>query len=493
MSRILPLVAILAIGSTAVLLAGCSQHPTGPIVEIAFSSPSQGEHIVGTTTVTVSGTLSGAAVTGFSVEVNGAAVQSTYTNTDFEASVTLTGNANTVTVTADSVNGPNTATLQLYYYPYFLDLSTFQQAGYVFGQADLTTGVQSSTVDDAHFGLTFGDPTFVGGALYLPDTNNNRVLGFDATDLSSLVSTLGSLPSADFLLGQSAPGTASDAFHNPQTVRAANGRFIVNDMYNNRVLVFDSYPASSTASASAVVGQSDFSASGHACTATGLNGNESAFAVGDKLIVADSGNNRVLIYDSIPTQLGTTSADLVLGQRDFTHCSKNDGYQDNPYGPTARTLYHPTDVWSNGTKLVVADANNNRVLIWNRFPTSNFQPADVVVGQTGMTGFVPAAAADRMDYPYMLTSTGSQLFVADAHNNRVLVYNTFPATNGASADVVLGQASFTTAAANDDNQDGHPDSGPTGRTLAFPSGIAVYPGGLIVADADNYRYLAFTP
>ena len=34
-----------------------------------------------------------------------------------------------------------------------------------------------------------------------------------------------------------------------------------------------------------------------------------------------------------------------------------------------------------GGRLYVADKSNNRVLVWNSFPTVDFQPADHVLGQ----------------------------------------------------------------------------------------------------------------
>ena len=54
------------------------------------------------------------------------------------------------------------------------------------------------------------------------------------------------------------------------------------------------------------------------------------------------------------------------------------------------------------SSVVVADTNHNRVLIWNRIPTINNQPADVVVGQPDFTSFgcratrrTPSPCADR--------------------------------------------------------------------------------------------------
>ena len=89
-------------------------------------------------------------------------------------------------------------------------------------------------------------------------------------------------------------------------------------------------------------------------------------------------------------------------------------------------------------------ADNNRVLIWNTFPTTNGQAADVVLGPAGL--HLPdrrPTTSSRMSSPTGVSSTGKQLFVADTSNSRVLVWNTCPTANGQPADVVLGQPDFT--------------------------------------------------
>ena len=226
-------------------------------------------------------------------------------------------------------------------------------------------------------------------------------------------------------------------------------------------------------------------------------------AVGGKLIVADSNNNRVLIWNTIPTTNGAP-ADVVLGQGDFTHNTANDDNQDGvaDAAPTARTLYYPSGIWSDGTRLIVADGNNNRILIWNTFPTSNFAPADVVLGQGDFThsthnddnqdGVADATPTARtLYYPYFLDSNGTQLFVTDSDNNRVLIWNSIPTVSFTPANGVLGQGDFTHNAANDDNQDGVADAAPTARTLFFPAGVHIFGKTLIIADYDNYRYLIY--
>ncbi len=191
---------------------------------------------------------------------------------------------------------------------------------------------------------------------------------------------------ADFVLGQ--PDftsanfvAAANGMSGPQTVTEGNGRLFNIDYDYNRVLIWNTPPTTTQAPADMVVGQPDFTTTSANCTAAGFDSPESIFTTDSKLIVADTGNNRVLIFNTLPTGNAAT-ADLVLGQNSFTTCAENDDNQDSvaDAAPTARTLYGPSDVWTDGTTLIVADDSNNRVLIWNSFPTSNFEPADVVVG-----------------------------------------------------------------------------------------------------------------
>src|SRR5207244_4371225 len=113
---------------------------------------------------------------------------------------------------------------------------------------------------------------------------------------------------------------------------------------------------------------------------------------------------------------------------------------------TPTTLRLPTAVASDGVHLAVADTNHNRVLIWNRIPTSNDAPADVVVGQpnftsTSLPGNTPNARSMRG--PQGVWIQNGRLYVADTQNNRVLIFNRIPTANGAAADVVLGQTDFS--------------------------------------------------
>lgn len=484
--------AALLMGTAAlsVVLSGCTSPSTLPTITV--SSPTDGQRILGSRSLTLSGILEGGPVTAFEVSLNGAPVgAASNTATTFSAPLDLDDGDNAIVVSATSSAGTITESLTVTY-P-FLGFSDFAAASVVIGQPDFTS--DSETLTSTGIGDPYGNPALANGVFYAPDYDNDRVLGF-----------LGGIPSsngaaADFVLGQpdfttNIPGDAADAMYSPQTVTTAGGKLFVAEYGNNRVLVWNTPPTTTQVPADLVVGQPGFGSGAHDCTATGLDSLEGVFAYGDKLFIADSSNNRVLIYNSLPTA-NSAAADVVLGQADFVHCASNDddqdGTHDTPDTPTARTLDYPSDVWTDGTRLVVADSDNNRVLIWNAMPTSNFQPADVVIGQVTMTTSFYARGADGMDEPYFLGSNGNQLFVADSENNRVLVFDSVPTANGASADHVLGQGDFTHVTVNDDDQDGVADAGPSARTLSFPSGVLVTDDALVVADNDNARMLVFRP
>jgi hypothetical protein len=375
--------------------------------------------------------------------------------------------------------------------PAILHLSNFQMAAVEIGQVDFTSAsaVPAAANTVSH---PYGNAVTNGSVLYLPDYGNNRVLGFNSIPTANNAS-------ADFVLGQpdfvtTTGGWGANQMQGPQTVLIDAGKLLVDEYGNNRILIWNSVPTTQ-APADLVVGQAAFGTNTLGCTQAGLYSPESMTA-GGKLIVADSNNNRIMIWNSIPTTNGVP-ADLVLGQADFTHCAVNAGGAVN-----ASTLNYPSGIWTDGTRLVVADANNNRVLIWNTFPTANNAPADLVLGQadfthtaanddaqTGTAGAAPTART--LNYPYHLASNGVQLFLTDSSNNRVLVWNSIPTTSFSPAAQVLGQADFTHSAANDDNHDGIQDATPSQRTVNYPAGLYAVGTQLFVADEGNNRWLIF--
>jgi hypothetical protein len=167
------------------------------------------------------------------------------------------------------------------------------------------------------------------------------------------------------------------------------------------------------------------------------------WTVGGQLIVADTGQNRVFIWHRIP-ETEFAEPDLVLGQLENADTGRNAGGSTS-----ANSLQYPSGLWSDGERLVVADAWNHRVLVWHRFPTHSGQAADVVIGQTNFTNNLPniggigtPPSARSLNWPYGVFSDGQRLWVADTGNRRVLMYDQIPTESGMVADGVIGKPGF---------------------------------------------------
>lgn len=274
---------------------------------------------------------------------------------------------------------------------------------------------------------------------------------------------------------QQAPGASAVLLGGVSGIAYGNGILVVVDdnrvsasPENNRVLIFnnvnnflpgpaDELPVGENrcpvcvGEAQVVLGQSDFSKTAAGVGPSSFNHPTGVATDGRIIAVADTDNNRVLLWRSIPTVNGQP-ADVVLGQSDFNGTRPNEGGQV----PTARSFRGPQGVWIQGTRLYVADTLNNRVLVWRNIPTTNFAPADIVLGQPNFTAattqdirsqsFTPRP--NTMLTPVAVTSDGTRLVVADLGHNRILLWNSIPDANTAPADLALGQPDLNTGDSN---------------------------------------------
>jgi sugar lactone lactonase YvrE len=266
-------------------------------------------------------------------------------------------------------------------------------------------------------------------------------------------------------------GSGSQAGGSSQLSRTNPQQLWVADSENNRVLLFNA-PFTTGQNASVVLGQSDFTSSSQATSATGLN--DPTHVVADahgNLWVSDWGNNRVLQYKQ-PFSSGM-AASLVLGQTNFTA---------NASSTSASGLSSQHELaFDNNGDLWVADSYNNRVLEFVP-PFSNGMSASVVMGQPSFTANDCLTTATGLCYPTGLAfDKNGNLWVVDSDNNRVLQYYA-PFVNGESASTVLGQPSFTTAVQG---------AGATG--VDVPWSVAIDPAGDVwVSDGGDWRVLEFT-
>lgn len=128
------------------------------------------------------------------------------------------------------------------------------------------------------------------------------------------------------------------------------------------------------------------------------------------------------------------NATLILGEAGFNNAgflsASNDGLSFN----------HQKGIASDDTHLLIADGNNNRVLIWNSLPTGNQSP-NIVLGQSNFTTNNSGSSLNEMNWPTSVATDGTRVFVSDAYNNRVLVWNTYPTSNGQAADFEITASS----------------------------------------------------
>ena len=471
---------VLALAGIVLVLVPTGCEFPGPAVTVSFTSPANGQRVIGSRTLTVTGLISGTDPSAFSLTLNGTSVNLALpTAGAFSTSVTLKDGANTLVATATASGETSSATLDLYY-PY-LALGNGAGAALAIGQPTLDTNAASTT----QFGLDGpqGAPALLSGTLYMPDTGNNRVVGLSGVPTTQQTFYF------DIRLGQSS-WTSSDtvplgrtSMNAPAGVSARNGMLAVADTANNRVLLWTQAPTGQSTPPSVVLGQSGFYDATARCARVGLD-HPRAVLITDqgKLLVADTGNNRVLIWNVVPTSY-PSEPDYVLGQSGFDTCSANRG------GATgAATLSAPGGVASYRGQLEVSDTGNNRVLVWNSIPTSSGTGATAVLGQTTMTASAPGApgASDTgLNAPRAVSTNGNQLFVADTGNHRVLAFDLEPSIVK-TATTVLGQADFSATSAN--------RGGSTSAdTLSAPQGVRVFDGMLMVADTGNARELIYRP
>jgi NHL repeat len=201
----------------------------------------------------------------------------------------------------------------------------------------------------------------------------------------------------------------------------------------------------------------------------------------ETLVVADSGNHRLLLWRGLPESAGTL-ADVVLGQPSAT----SEGPRAGGRGPE-NGFHLPTGIAVHGRRLLVADAWHHRILVWESLPSRDDQPPDWVLGQPSLAAVEPnrggPVSAAGLYWPYGVAVVAGDLWVTDTGNRRVLGWHGIPEFDR-PADVVLGQPDFFQA---DENRGGSPSA----SSFRWPHGVTAAGGAFYVADAGNHRVLGW--
>ncbi len=359
---------------------------------------------------------------------------------------------------------------------------TNMPASMVIGQTDFgnktSGGVTASTFANLNLRCLFIDPK---GRMIVSDAGNNRVL------IWNQVPTNSGLTPANLVLGQpdfisstaNNGGESASSLQDSCGVFSDGNRLFVADGVNARVLLWNNFPNQNGQAADVVIGQTSMTSSTGTCDSVHLQNPTGTYVYNGKLYITDSSHNRLLIWNSVPTQNGQP-ADVVLGQSDMSTCT-------SPLSPTQSNMGSPRELMVDSKgRLILADRINHRIMIWNQAPNSTNTPADVLLGQTDFVSKLAPnpPTTSSLNGSIRAVSDGERLFVEDQFNDRILIYNRFPATNGPSADIVIGQPNFTSNSAN--------QGGATAaNTLGGPPDVFVYNNKLFVTDEKNLRILVF--
>ncbi len=318
--------------------------------------------------------------------------------------------------------------------------------------------------------------------------------------------------------------------NNPSAVHSDGVRMAVADTNNNRVLLWHTIPVVNGTLPDVVLGQPDFSGFIADTSPSGMRGPQGVWIDSGRLFVADTQNSRVLIWNTFPTS-NAQAPDLVLGQEDLNTRHEADLAKE-VYEADDKRMLDPVSVTVSGNRMFVSDLGFNRVLVFNSVPTQNYAAADIVIGQPDFSSSDPNNSANLCDtlgpleddgsrsenetpptnvpllvplppptteidpdeprYPRRCAATlnfprfalmvREKLFVADSGNDRILIFDGIPSANGASADLVIGQPNFVQLTESE---------GP--GSMRSPSSMAYDGLNLYVADPFTRRILVFTP
>ncbi|EMY62054.1 NHL repeat-containing protein [Leptospira terpstrae] len=281
------------------------------------------------------------------------------------ANVVSAGSCAGTAVTANSLNGVrglaldsndglyavDTANHRVLHYPKdsFVPTVAYGQTGF----SSALTGAPTATSMNTPLATAYA----ADGGIYVSESANHRILYFPPG------STTASRVYGQTNFVSNSTGIAADKMSSPYGISLdSEGGMYVADSGNSRVLYF---PAGST-SATRVYGQPDFGTNGGGPGATGLSGATwVALDQSDNLFVADTGNNRVVMYPRT-TQTAGIAAIAVFGQFNDLNCSvTNNGGTCNAGVLGPKSLSTPTGIFFNQLgQLYIADRGNNRVLMY---------------------------------------------------------------------------------------------------------------------------------
>jgi DNA-binding beta-propeller fold protein YncE len=345
----------------------------------------------------------------------------------------------------------------------------------------------------------------VNHQLFVSDAGNFRVLVY-ALNTDNSIPTASGGHTASYVIGQPNFSTGNGCLFyqfslcSPQglAVDTVNNRLFVSDYNNNRVLVYSTPITSNGPNAIGVLGMTTYTYVGGSTTQSTFNApTDVAYdSVNQNLYVADTGNNRVLVFNVPPGFSIGENASYEFGQpsggSEFTTYTAATSQSGLSF-PSA-LAYDPVN-----HRLFVADSYNSRIMVFSTASLSDGPNATNVIGQASFTAATAASSQTGLNGPIGVAydTNTSRLFVANGTAGDILVYNAGPSVlpvYSASASFVLGTTSFTGAAASTTQSGLNLCAGYClGLVNNYLSSLRYDPGSgrLFVSDSANNRIMIF--
>lgn len=270
---------------------------------------------------------------------------------------------------------------------------------------------------------------------------------------------------ADFVANSANRGgvAAANTLDGPVGIAVSNGKLYVADSGNNRVLVFNTLPTSNGVAADSVIGQPNFAGTASGTSASAMAGIQAIAVDGTHLAVGEWSNSRVSFWPLA----SSTTASFFWGQPDATTNTVNTG------GIGQSSLGAVAGISFAAGKFFVGDVSNSRVLEFSAASMSTHQNATNVIGQTDYVSSATGGGATGFGAPYSVSSDGTHLVVMDNNADRLMIYNSIPSAPGGTADVTWG------------------GFGVDSTHLNNPVGVFVGDNKMFVADRSSDRVLVF--
>jgi len=338
-------------------------------------------------------------------------------------------------------------------------LTTNQSANVVLGQADFDDQVTTASAS-VMTNIVWGAAISPGGKLAIASYTDNYIYVWN------------SVPTAN--------GQAADyrlPVTTPTGVAWSGEDLLVAELSRHRVVRYAA-PVSASSSPANVIGQPNLTTYSSGTTAAKLWSPYGLLVTsGGKLIVADWGNERGLIWNSVPTTNGV-SANIVIGQSSFTTRTS---------GSASNKLSGPSDLAETPAgELLIAESGNNRVSVFSSVPTVNNANATLVLLQSGFgVASLGVSAASCWRAAGVAVSDTGVIAISDYSNNRIGLFYELPTTSGEDMDAVLGQANFTSGNA-------WVGGSANAQNMRLPIGL-VWNGNDLIVTGEMKRAMIFKP